>query len=211
MPSTQLSAFFAIALLLVLTPGADTMLVLRSVVAHGTRAGLSTVAGIATGCAVHAMLSAAGLSAIVMTSIRAFDVLKIAGAAYLVFLGVQSLRSAVTVSVVVADDRDVAESPRSFSRAFVDGLMTNLLNPKVAIFYLAFLPQFIDPRGNLVVAFALLAGIHIAIGVVWLSALTVAFDRLRVWVTSARARRGLEAIAGVALIGLGLRLATARR
>jgi len=207
---SNIVAFVTIAAILVVTPGSDTMLVVRSVIAHGKRAGLLTVAGIAVGCAVHATLSAAGLSAILAASSRAYNVLKIAGAAYLVGLGLHGFWVAAKsprMAVLDGDDNTTESSGRR--RSFRDGLVTNILNPKVAIFYLAFVPQFIDSAAGVVASYSVLAGIHILIGAVWLSALTFVLDWIGSWLNSPAVRRGLEAVTSTALVGLGVRLAVA--
>lgn len=131
-------AFIVAAALLTLSPGPDTMLVLRNTLRGGRSAGLRTTLGISSGLIVHATLSALGLSVILVQSAAAFEIVKLAGAGYLVWLGIQSLRAAVRGQPPVAGAP--AAGPQ---RPFREGLLTNVLNPKVAVFYLAFLPQFI--------------------------------------------------------------------
>ena len=207
MLDARVLAFTGIAAIVTLTPGADTMLVVRSALVRGRRAGLLTVLGIGCGLFVHATLSALGLSVVLVRSARAFEVVKLAGALYLVFLGVQALRSA-------ARGVPVEERPaegRGARRAFVEGLLTNVLNPKVAIFYLAFLPQFIGPGDPVLARSILLASIHFAEGLVWLSLVTIFVARLRPVLARPRVQRALESVTGLVFIAFGVKLAISRR
>jgi threonine/homoserine/homoserine lactone efflux protein len=209
----QLWAFLVVATLLAVTPGADTLLVARNVLGRGRTDGLATIAGIATGCFVHATLSAVGVSLLLVRSAEAFHALKWGGAAYLIILGIQSIRGwwrADNVApAAAAADRDRTGARRL--RSFLEGLLTNVLNPKVGLFYLAFLPQFIRP-GDPVFAWSLLLGaLHVGIGVVWLSLLSFSLVRIRPLVESRLWRARLEGASGAVLIALGVRLAAERR
>ena len=205
----QILVFAGVAALLIVTPGADTMLVVRNVLARGARAGLLTTAGIAAGCFVHAILSALGVSLVLARSAMAFEAVKLAGAGYLIFLGLQSLWRARRPAEGEAPPGPAPA--RRGSRSLVEGLLTNLLNPKVAIFYLAFLPQFIRTTDTVLVKSLLLAAIHVGMGVVWLSLVSVFLGTLRGFVERRRVRRTLERVTGVVLIALGVRLALERR
>lgn len=200
-------AFTGIAALLTITPGADTMLVVRSALLRGRRAGLLTVLGICSGLFVHATVSALGLSVILVRSARAFEIVKLAGAAYLVFLGIQSLRSAVRPRPAAGPASERAGA----RRAYVDGLLTNVLNPKVAVFYLAFLPQFIGADDPVLAKSILLASIHGAEGILWLSLVTVFVARLRGVLTQPRVQAALEGATGLVLVAIGVRLAAESR
>ena len=210
---SRLWAFVAVATLLAVTPGADTLLVVRNVLTRGRVAALATVAGIAGGCIVHAVLSAVGVSLILVRSAEAFAVLRFCGAAYLMVLGAQSVRRwwRVDDGAPAATDPEAALRPSRRLRSFVEGLLTNVLNPKVGIFYLAFLPQFIAPGDPVLERSLLLAALHIGIGVVWLSLLSLGVGRIRPLVESRRCRARLEGVSGAVLIALGVRLAAARR
>jgi len=208
----QLWAFLVVATLLAVTPGADTLLVARNVLGRGRTAGLATIAGIAAGCFVHATLSAVGVSLILVRSAEAFHVLKWGGAAYLIILGIQSIRSwwrADAVAPAAATDQDRMGARRL--RSFMEGLLTNVLNPKVGLFYLAFLPQFIRPDDPVFARSLLLGGLHVGIGIVWLSLLSVSLVRIRPLVESRLWRARLEGASGTVLIALGVRLAAERR
>ena len=211
---SRLWAFVAVATLLAVTPGADTLLVVRNVLTRGRVAALATVAGIAGGCIVHAVLSAVGVSLILVRSAEAFAILRLGGAAYLIALGAQSLwRWWQADDGAPGSDASPLAARRASRRlrSFLEGLLTNLLNPKVGIFYLAFLPQFVGPGDRVLERSLLLAALHIGIGVVWLSLLSLGVGRIRRLVESRRWRARLEGVSGAVLIALGVRLAAARR
>ncbi len=207
MLDARVLAFTGIAALVTLTPGADTLLVVRSALVRGRRAGMLTVLGVCAGLFVHATLSALGLSVILVRSARAFELVKLAGAAYLVFLGLQAIWSAVRGVPAAAPGLE----PVGAHRAFVEGMLNNVLNPKVAVFYLAFLPQFIGPGDPVLAKSILLAGIHFTEGMIWLSLVTLFVGRMRGALAHPRATRALESLTGLVLIGFGVRLAMARR
>lgn len=208
---SQLLTFAAVAAVLTLSPGADTLLVIRNVVARGRSAGVTTALGICSGLFLHATLSALGLSVLIAHSALAYQALKIAGAAYLVWLGLQALSAALRRDYPRAPACDTARWSMSARHSFVEGLLTNLLNPKVAVFYLALLPQFVAIGEPVFIKSMLLAGIHAAMGVAWLVALASLLDRARAVITRPRARRLLEGISGSTLIGLGAKLALSER
>lgn len=207
-------AFTGIAFLLTITPGADTMLVMRSVLARGQRAGLLTTIGICCGLFIHATLSAVGLSLILVRSAAAFEIVKFVGAAYLIFLGLQSIARVMRHHLGAADDPrpGLSHAGRSTKRrAFIEGLLSNVLNPKVAVFYLAFLPQFIMPGDPVLLTSMLLASIHFVLGLLWFSLVTLLLARLRAILARQHIQRRLEAITGAILIVFGVRLALERR
>jgi RhtB (resistance to homoserine/threonine) family protein len=201
---TDILLFTTIALVLTITPGADMALVTRNALVRGYRAALFTSIGIAAGCLVHATASSAGLSIILARSGLAFEAVKLVGAAYLVWIGIRSLRHAGQVQAP-------ASARVGHRRSFVEGLLTNLLNPKVALFYLTFLPQFIRPGDPVLLKSVLLGSIHIVMGLAWLAAYAAFVTRLSAVLTHGPARRWLERVTGVLLIALGARLAFARR
>jgi RhtB (resistance to homoserine/threonine) family protein len=211
-------AFAGMAAVLTVMPGADMALVTRSALRGGHPAAFRTILGISLGVAFHATASALGLSAILHTSAAAFTAVKIAGALYLAYLGVQSLRDAAgsardsSAATHAPEQTAVAGSATDArGRAFLVGLLTNLLNPKVALFYLTFLPQFIGPGDPVLRRSLMLAGIHIAIGLTWLTTYTYFLGRLGAVMQRPRVKRGLEGVMGTLLIGLGARLAWAHR
>ncbi len=201
----RLVAFVGVAAVLTILPGADMALVMRNVLALGRPKTMLTIAGIACGCVIHATASALGMSAVLATSATAFTVMKTAGAAYLVWIGVQSFRTRDAVGPSDRSRGSRATAP------FAQGFLTNVLNPKVAIFYLTFLPQFIAPGEPVLRRSLFLAGIHIAMGVAWLSAYAWFIERLGTVLARPNVKAWLERATGGLLIALGVRLAWDRR
>jgi threonine/homoserine/homoserine lactone efflux protein len=202
----QVAAFALVAALMTLSPGADTFLVVRNTLRGGRRDGWATVAGICSGLFVHALLSALGVSALLAHSATAFLALKVAGAGYLAWLGFQSLRSAARGDAAQAPARVAA--PRVAATRY---FRTNLLNPKVIIFYLALLPQFLSPGDAVLAKSLLLTVIHFVQGVLWLGFVAWGVDRSRRFFLRPALRRLMDALCGTILVALGLRLALGER
>jgi threonine/homoserine/homoserine lactone efflux protein len=159
----DLLIFILSGLLLNITPGADSLYIITRSISQGSRAGMAAAFGIGVGCYVHIFAAAIGLSALLATSAAAFTVVKLAGAAYLLYVGVSLVRSNPPTS-----DSLVAVAPALPSTIFWQGFLTNVLNPKVALFFLAFVPQFIDPSApNKALAFVFLGAIFNFTGTVW--------------------------------------------
>lgn len=207
----QVLAFALVAALMTVSPGADTFLVVRNTLRGGRHDGWATVAGICCGLFVHALLSAVGVSAVLAHSATAFLALKVAGAGYLAWLGIQSLRSAARDRADRVPAGGVAPSRVPAARSFREGLLTNLLNPKVIVFYLALLPQFVSPGDPVLARSLLLAAIHFAEGILWLGFVAWGVDRSRRYFLRPLLRRWMDAICGTVLVALGLRLALAQR
>lgn len=217
----KLWAFVLVSAVLTITPGVDMALVARSALSRGRNAAFMTTLGIITGLPVHAFLSAVGLSVILSQSALAFETVKLLGAGYLVYLGVRTIISAGRSS----DKHDAQASPqgsttqlrtrfetrRLYFRSYVEGLLNNLLNPKVALFYLTFLPQFMSP-GDPVVARALLMGlIHAAEGIIWLMLYAYFLSKLSELMNRPSVKRNIERVTGLLLVGLGVRLVWEKR
>jgi threonine/homoserine/homoserine lactone efflux protein len=214
MVDPQVIAFTGIAALLTITPGADTMMILRSVFARGQKAGILTMIGICSGLFFHATLSALGLSLILVQSAAVFEAVKLLGACYLIYLGMKSLfraRDAGAKMPFMMPENTVAQPRKENCKAFFEGTFTNLLNPKVAVFYLAFLPQFISPHDWVLGKSVLLAGIHFAEGIIWYTILIFSLGRMRGFLVRPRVKQGLELLSGAILIAFGVRLAMERR
>ena len=202
---TLFLAGVAVLALLTISPGADMALVAKITLEHGRRAALLATVGICSGTLVHATASALGLSVILATSAEAFTVVKLVGAAYLTYLGVQALRSSFRHDVVEA------AHPRRGTTPYLQGLLTNVLNPKVAVFYLTFLPQFMSPGDNVLVRSLAFAVAHSVMGIAWLSAYAYVLSRISAVLGRAGVRRWLERVTGGVLIALGARLALEQR
>ena len=197
--------FLGVITLLTITPGADMAMVSRSVFLGGRRAAFGTTLGIGAGCMIWAIASAAGVAAVLAASETAYDALRLVGAAYLVWLGVQSLWVAARGGQTPAGGQTLTSA--SLRRPFRQGLLTNLFNPKIALFYTTFLPQFIRP-GDPVLLWSLgMAAVHVALGVVWLSAYAWLLNRAVDAFRGSRLRRALDALTGTVLVALGIRVA----
>jgi threonine/homoserine/homoserine lactone efflux protein len=197
----DLPAFLVASFLLWMTPGPDTMYILARSISQGFRAGALSALGISCGILIHTAFAAFGLSALLAASATAFEVVKLAGAAYLIYLGIQALRASGTVSTPDL----VAASP---GRIFRQGVLTNALNPKVAIFFLAFLPQFVHPSAGLgPIPFLILGGVFVSGGTLWsLGLATVAARATRAIRQNAGLMAWLGRLSGCIYIGLGLNL-----
>lgn len=207
----QFWTFAGLAALLIVTPGPDTLLVLKNSISGGRATGLHTVWGIAVGTYVHALASALGLSLILMQSSRAFTVVKWAGAVYLIWLGIQSLWSGFRTGTEAALGESAEAGKRKFARSgFVQGFMSNILNPKVAVFYLAVLPQFVSPGQSVLGRSLFLATLYVVMGIIWLSAVSAAAARAKSVFARQGLRRAVSGLAGLALVGFGVKLATER-
>ena len=217
----RLVAFVGVAAVLTVLPGADMALVMRNVFAFGRSRTMFTIAGIACGCLIHATASALGMSAVLATSATAFTVMKMVGAAYLVWIGVQSFQAPREANARLLEEgegegegvrrQEMRRENGSAATPFRQGFLTNVLNPKVAIFYLTFLPQFIAPGEPVLRRSLFLAAIHIAMGVVWLTTYAWFIERLGSVLTRPSVKAWLERATGGLLIALGVRLAWERR
>jgi threonine/homoserine/homoserine lactone efflux protein len=205
--SSLVAAVLVLALLTVV-PGPDVAVVTRAALASGRSAAARATLGIVTGCLVWGLLTVAGLAAVLAASATAYTVVKFVGAGYLIFLGLQTLWRTRRGSAVPAA---AAESGSSGGRPFRNGLLTNLLNPKIAVFYTTFLPQFIGPHDPVLATSLLLASIHAGLSLIWLSAYASVVARAGDVLRRGRARRALDAVSGFVLVGLGVRLALERR
>lgn len=200
---TAALAFAAVAAFVTITPGLDTVFVLRTAVSSGRRVGYLSGVGIATGCLLWAAASAAGLTAVLAASRVAFDVLRLAGAGYLLWLGVRALWSAHRIS------REPAGEPHRMSgrAALRQGLTTNLLNPKVGVFYMSLLPQFVPHDAPVFWTSLLFAAIHDVEGLIWFAVIVFTAGAARRMLTRPAVGRALRRLTGIAFIGFGIRLA----
>jgi threonine/homoserine/homoserine lactone efflux protein len=200
--------FVASGILLNLTPGADTLYIVTRATTSGRKAGAVAALGIAAGCCVHIVGAGLGLSALLATSAVAFTAVKLAGAAYLIYMGIVLWRTG-------SRSRKLAAAPipaTPLSRIFVQGALTNILNPKVALFFLAFLPQFVDPEGtHRLGAFLMLGTVFNTTGLLW--NLFVAWSSAGIGrrFNGLPVRMALHRIAGAVFVLLGVKLALTAR
>ena len=197
----MLLAFLPVAAVLTLTPGAGTALVVRSAATAGRGAALRTTLGNSIGVLTWAVLAAVGVAAIVATSVEAFTAMKLAGAIVLVLLGVHTLRR--------RHDGEPARRPGR--KAFRDGLLTSLSNPKLAVFFVALFPQFVPDGTPVLPAALLMAATIVLFDLMWFSTLAYLVTRLKRAIVEGPWLRRFERLTGVVLIGLGARLALERR
>src|SRR5436190_5747817 len=193
--------FLAIAVFVVVTPGVDTALVTKNALLHGRRAALLTALGVNAGIAVWTTASAFGLGALLHRSETLFTAVRLAGAAYLVVLGAQAVWWSWRRGQPVAPVR--LPSRRS---PFVQGVLSNLLNPKIAVFFTSFLPQFVSPDGPVLGQLLVLGALFNVLGIVWLLSCAVFVSRAGDALRRPRVRAALERVTGFVLIALGLRL-----
>jgi threonine/homoserine/homoserine lactone efflux protein len=198
-----LLAFLGVAVVVIVTPGQDTALTVRNTLAGGRSAGVRTAIGVVGGQAVWALAASAGVAALLVASEPAFVALKLAGAAYLVYLGAQALLAAVRRHPKPAHHADAAAGGHELRQ----GLLSNLGNPKMAVFFSSLLPQFGD-------SFAALLGLGLlfcALTLTWLTAYAFALARAGDVLRRPRVRRMIDAVTGTALVALGVRLAAVER
>jgi threonine/homoserine/homoserine lactone efflux protein len=201
----RLAAFVGIAVVVIVTPGPDTALTIRNTLLGGRAAGVRTALGVVTGQAAWTLATSAGIAALLVASEPAFRAVRLAGAAYLVFLGLQTLRRALR------GERTAAPRERRGGAAYRQGLLSNLGNPKMAAFFTSLLPQF-APGGEASFAGLLALGLlFCTLTLIWLSAYAFAVARAGDVLRRTGIRRAVDAVTGAVLVAFGLRLATERR
>jgi threonine/homoserine/homoserine lactone efflux protein len=205
----QILPFLAVAAVVVVTPGVDTALVTRNALLYGRSAALASAIGVNVGIAFWTLAAAAGLAAVVAASAHTFLVIKLAGAIYLVYLGIQTLRGSRRHGEV-GRRRDESR-PYNALVSFRQGLVSNLLNPKIAVFFTSLLPQFVSTHGSVAPKLILLGALFNAMGVIWLVTCAVLASRGRDLLSRPRVRKAMDRVMGIVLVGLGVRLALERR
>lgn len=197
--------FLLTGILLNLTPGNDTIFILSKSIAQGRKAGIISALGITSGSIVHTLLVAFGLSIIIAKSILLFNVIKYVGAAYLLYIGFKMFTDKSTVQTINL----LNQASANYLKIFRSAMLTNIFNPKVALFFISFLPQFIDPNyKNTVVPFLILGATFITTGTIWCFVLAFfassLFDRLK---KNAKAALYINKLCGLALVALGIKVA----
>jgi len=206
---SEISAFIIVASLLVMSPGPNGVLIAKTVPTSGRAAGFTNVAGFVAAFYLHGALAILGISIILVQSATAFTIVKYLGAAYLCWIGLKALLEAfkgIKSTQYVAPEK----AKRTLSKAFIEGFLTNALNPKVSMFYLAAFPQFITLGVTSPVASFLLVLLHSVINALWFGAMVMLFARLSKIARSGSFQRWLKGVTGVVFIGFGANLATIR-
>ena len=209
----SLVAFFGISILVIVTPGPDTAVAIRNTLLGGKSAGLATALGVSTGQAIWAFAASVGVVALLVASEPLFLAIKYAGAVYLLWLGFQSLRAAFRPApqADVAAGRSSATPTLRPRKAFTQGLLSDLGNPKMAAFFTSLLPQFAPADGASVAGLAALGLSFSLMTLLWLAGYALAIARIGDLLRRPAVRRTLDGIAGAALIALGIRLAAEQR
>ncbi len=198
--------FAALAAVLTIIPGLDTALVLRTALIRGRQHGFAAIFGICFGALTWGIAAALGAAALLAASEIAYRAVTVAGALYMTCLGVSMIvKSFRTPSTETNVDVSSAQVP--WWRSFLTGYWTNLLNPKIGVFYIATIPQFIPPGVSHLGMGVLLAGVHAVLGVIWLSTVALGASAARRWIANARSLRIIDRIAGTILVGFGIKLA----
>ncbi|MFI7246737.1 LysE family translocator [Micromonospora chalcea] len=232
MSDIQIISFVAASLLIIIVPGVDFALVTRQTVRYGRRAGFVVLAGLVVAALVHASFATAGLSALLVSSPTLYTVLRVAGALYLLYLGGTILwatrpRRAVPAAQPVpvgagapgpgpdtgpapVPDAPAADEPHVARRSFVMGITSQLLNVKVVVFYVSFVPQFVTPGDGAAARTAVLAATFIGLAVLWWACYIMLIDRLQPWLTRPSVLVVIERLTGLILIVLAIRIALSR-
>ncbi len=210
-PVSAIVAFCLAVGLLTIMPGLDTALVLRTAAINGRRSAMLAAGGIASGSLAWGVIVALGLGALLTVSHIAYLVLQVAGVGYLCFLGYRMVRDAIFPNLAMSGAQAKPDPDIEGSRWLARGFLTNILNPKVGIFYVSLLPQFIPAGVNVAMFSILLAAIHAMMGVAWFAVLTTATAPLSRFLAKPATTRTLDGVTGTVLIASGLRLALERR
>jgi len=205
MDAIQILSFTIVALLLVISPGPNGVLIAKTVPTSGKSAGFANIAGFVAAFYIHGSLSVFGISILLVQSSQAFFIFKMLGAAYLIWIGIKSLLSAWKNEQTI--DAQPIKRTASMSGAFFEGFLTNVLNPKVSMFYLAAFPQFIPNGGEASTAF-ILVFIHSLLNIVWFSSMVILLSRIKQLTKSSNFSRWLKSVTGVVFIGFGVKLAS---
>lgn len=209
----QFWTFLISITLLTLFPGVDSLLVIRNSTRGGWRDGIATSTGICSGLFVHAAVSALGISALLLQSAMAFNMLKLVGGGYLIWMGLSNLWQASKSGKPRETLLQDAGRARSFQcqRSLREGFVCNVFNPKTLLFYMAFLPQFIDPTRSPLLQSIFMAAVHFVIAMIYQGALTFLVERIKGWFKGGFLRRWSESLVGLILIFFGLRILFEKR
>lgn len=207
MDLNNIITFIAVATLLVISPGPNGFLIAKTVPLSGHKAGFANVGGFVAAFYVHGTLSIFGISILLVQSAVAFTVFKMLGAAYLIWIGIKAIRNALNqTTTTTIESPNETQKKVSIRNAFLEGFVTNALNPKVSMFYLAAFPQFISLEGNAFSAYALVTA-HSLVNFIWFSIMVLVLYRVKNAASSAKFKTWLNSITGLVFIGFGAKLA----
>lgn len=206
---SEIVTFVFVASLLVMSPGPNGVLIAKTVPTSGRSAGFANVAGFVTAFYLHGALSILGISIILVQSATAFTIVKYLGAAYLCWIGIKALLAAFQ-GIGTTSNIAPAKKQRTLLNAYIEGLLTNALNPKVSMFYLAAFPQFITAGETSAASAFLLVFLHSMINLVWFAVIVLLYAKLTAVTRNSSFQRWLKGVTGVVFIGFGIKLATFR-
>lgn len=204
----SLLAYIPIAAMMVIIPGADTMLVMKNTLRYGPKAGRYNILGLATGLSFWTVIAILGLSVVIAKSVILFTTIKYLGAAYLIYLGVKSFfaKSMFSLDDMQSQAKNMASSPkRYYKTSFMQGSLSNILNPKTVLVYVTIMPQFINLNGNINQQLIILASILTLIAVLWFLFLVYIIDYAKKWMKNSKFQKVFQKITGVILVGFGIK------
>ncbi|WEZ06895.1 LysE family translocator [Priestia flexa] len=203
----DLLTFLLLSSFVVMSPGVDTALITKRTVSEGQASGYRMALGITTGSLVHTFAAAFGLSAILMQSALAFEIVKYVGAIYLIYLGVSSFMTRKKQET----EENLKDQIKPGQSAFKQGLLSNVLNPKVAMFFLTFLPQFVTPGSSSIQQLLMMGVIYTFLSISWFFVYVFFINYLRSWLLSTKVQRAMDRATGLVLIGFGVKLAFSKQ
>ncbi|ASU98107.1 LysE family transporter [Bacillus subtilis] len=204
----SLLAYIPIAAMMVILPGADTMLVMKNTLRYGPKAGRYNILGLATGLSFWTVIAILGLSVVIAKSVILFTTIKYLGAAYLIYLGVKSFfaKSMFSLDDMQSQAKNMASSPkRYYKTSFMQGSLSNILNPKTVLVYVTIMPQFINLNGNINQQLIILASILTLLAVLWFLFLVYIIDYAKKWMKNSKFQKVFQKITGIILVGFGIK------
>lgn len=204
----SLLAYIPIAAMMVIIPGADTMLVMKNTLRYGPKAGRYNILGLATGLSFWTVIAILGLSVVIAKSVILFTTIKYLGAAYLIYLGVKSFfaKSMFSLDDMQSQAKNMASSPkRYYKTSFIQGSLSNILNPKTVLVYVTIMPQFINLNGNINQQLIILASILTLLAVLWFLFLVYIIDYAKKWMKNSKFQKVFQKITGIILVGFGIK------
>ncbi|MFS3943639.1 LysE family transporter [Bacillus subtilis] len=205
----SLLAYIPIAAMMVIMPGADTMLVMKNTLRYGPKAGRYNILGLATGLSFWTVIAILGLSVVIAKSVILFTTIKYLGAAYLIYLGVKSFfaKSMFSLDDMQSQAKNMASSPkRYYKTSFMQGSLSNILNPKTVLVYVTIMPQFINLNGNINQQLIILASIlTLLLAVLWFLFLVYIIDYAKKWMKNSKFQKVFQKITGIILVGFGIK------